>query len=116
MYFLVKTVLTSLFIGRVIATVKCCQSYALNVCLLVCFSWEVGARGAMYLNMDAASQIHNCFFFGLSWPGSKFLLCNILHWARFREILLCSEGCIQLLEIFVVGNIISLTNTPCSPP
>lgn len=45
MHFLVKTVLTSLFIGRVIATVKCCQSYALNVCLLVCFSWEVGGKG-----------------------------------------------------------------------
>lgn len=57
MHFLVKTVLTSLFIGCVIATVKCCQSYALNVCLLVCFSWEMG-EGAMYLNMDAASQIH----------------------------------------------------------
>lgn len=56
MHFLVKTVLTSLFIGRVIATVKCCQSYALNVCLLGFFFLGDGGRGAMYLNMVAASQ------------------------------------------------------------
>lgn len=72
----------------------------MSVCRFFFFLGDGGGGGAMYLNMDAASQKHNCLFFGSSWPGSKFLLCNILNWARFREILLCSEGCIQLLDIF----------------
>lgn len=44
MHFLAKIVFTSLFIGRVIATVKCCQSYALNVCWFLFFFGNAGGE------------------------------------------------------------------------
>lgn len=61
MHFLAKIVFTSLLIGRIIATVKCCQSNALNVCLLLCFSWRLW-EGKMYLNVGGVTRTQNCLF------------------------------------------------------